>query len=380
MTGDFTVGVEEEYQLVDAETGALRSGAAEVLANAWSSEIRPELQETTLEIGTLVCGSTAELDHEIRRLRFQAATAAAATVDCEIAAAGVHPFSRWEEHRTTGTGRYAMILERYRRIARDEHNFGMHVHVGIPPGMDRIALLNPTRAYLPHLIALAASSPFYEAEDSGYASYRMVLWRRWPNAGVPPRLDSEADYRRYIDILRRNDVISDERGLYWGVRPHALYPTIEFRVTDACPRVEDAVAIAALIRALVVAAATGHLPEPHRAGLSDAAEQALLTNNEWLAIRFGLDAWILDQSAEVGRIPIRTAIRRLLDQIYRTAEELGDSTALAQIEVTLERGNGADRLRRVAREYGGLQPLVRWLVGETMLGTGLDRRRAQRAA
>lgn len=380
MTSDFTVGVEEEYQLVDAESGALCSRAPEVLTNAWSSEIRPELQETTLEIGTLICGTTDELDREIRRLRFQAATAAAAAVGCEIVAAGVHPFSRWEEHRSAGSGRYVMILERFRRIARDEHNFGMHVHVGVPPGLDRIALLNPARAYIPHLIALAASSPFYEAEDSGYASYRMVLWRRWPNAGMPPRLDSERDYRGYVDALLRNDVISDERGLYWGVRPHALYPTLEFRVTDACPSIDDTVAIASLIRTIVAAAATGRLIEPRLSGLSDAAEHALLSNNEWLAIRFGLDAWILEPGAEVGRIPIRTAIRRLLDRVYRTAEEFDAARALAHIELLLERGNGADRMRRVAQERGGLQPLVRWLVGETMLGTGLDRRRKQRVA
>jgi carboxylate-amine ligase len=380
MTSDFTVGVEEEYQLVDADTGALCSGAGEVLANAWSSEIRPELQETTLEIGTLVCGTAAELDHELRRLRFQAATAASSVGDFEIAAAGIHPFSHWEDQRTSGAGRYLMIVERYRRIARDEHNFGMHVHVGIPSDLDRIAVLNPTRAFLPHLIALAASSPFYEAQDSGYASYRMVLWRRWPNSGTPPRLSSERDYRGYIELLLRSDVISDERGLYWGVRPHALYPTIEFRITDVCPNVDDAVAISALIRALVVAAATGRLTEPCPAGLSSAAEQALLTNNEWLAVRFGLDAWLLDPGTEVGRTPIRTAIRQLLDQLHRTAEELGDAAALAHIEVILERGNGADQMRRVAERSGGLQPLVHWLVGETMLGTGLDRRRAQRVA
>jgi carboxylate-amine ligase len=379
MTSDFTVGVEEEYQLVDADSGELVSRASDVLATAWDSEIRPELQETTIEIGTRICDSAAELDLELRRLRFQAATVAAA-VGFEIASAGIHPFSRWSEHRTTSTGRYAMILERYRRIARDEHNFGLHVHVGIPPGIDRIALLNPTRAFLPHLIALAASSPFHEGEDSGYASYRMVLWRRWPNAGMPPRLDSERDYRNYIDLLLRSDMLSDERGLYWGVRPHAIYPTIEFRVTDACPSVDDAVAISTLIRAIVVAAATGRLAESGHAGLSAAAEQSLLTNNEWLAIRYGLDAWILDPATEQGRIPIRTAIRQLLDQTYRTAEELGDGAAFSRVEVALERGNGADRMRRIAQESAGLQPLVRWLVNETMLGTGPDRRRKQRAA
>lgn len=378
MTNEFTIGVEEEYQLLDADSGALCSRAQDVLATSWSPEIRPELQETTLEIGTLICSTIDELDGELRRLRFQAATAAAAE-GFEIAAAGVHPFSRWEDQRPTGTGRYASILERYRRVARDEHNFGMHIHIGVPAHFDRMQLINPVRTFLPHLIALAASSPFFEAEDSGYASYRMVLWRRWPNSGPPPRLASERDYRAFTSLLIDNDVIGDERGLYWGVRPHAIYPTIEFRVTDVCPNVDDAVAISALTRALVVAAATGRLPEPGPTWLCDAAEHALLTNNEWLAIRYGLDAWILDPAAKEGRYPIRTAIRRLLDELEPVAVELGDDAALGRIEIALERGNAAERMRAVAREEGGLGSLVRWLIAETLLGAGMDRRRTQRA-
>lgn len=377
MASDFTIGVEEEYQLIDADTGGLSSRAAELLAESWTAELRPELQLTALEVGTAICGSAAELDRELRRLRLLAATAAAAH-DCEIAAAGVHPFSRWQEHRTNGTDRYALILDRYRRIARDEHNFGMHVHIGIPPGHDRISVMNPTRAWLPHLIALAASSPYHEAEDSGYASYRMVLWRRWPNAGVPPRLASEHDYQGYVDLLIRTETIADERGLYWGVRPHAVYPTIEFRVTDACPSLDDAVAIAALVRALVAAAAAGRLDEPRTAWLSDTAEHSLLANNEWLAIRYGLEAWILDPGAPGGRIPIRESIRRLVDRVHRTAEELGDAHALAHLEQILARGSGTDRMRRQVEESGAIEPLVRWLIDETMLGAGGDGRRARR--
>jgi carboxylate-amine ligase len=376
MASEFTVGVEEEYQLVDAESGALHSRAREVLATSWSGELRPELQETTLEIGTRICSSVAELDRELRRLRFEAAIAAAAE-DLTIVAAGTHPFSRWEEYHLTATGRYAMIVERYRRIALDEHNFGMHVHVGIPAGLDRIVLLNAVRAYIPHLIALAASSPFYEGEDSGFASYRMVLWRRWPNAGMPPRLASSQEYRGYIELLLRTDAISDERGLYWGVRPHSIYPTLEFRVTDICPRLDDAVSITALIRALVAAAACGRLEERQRGPFSEGAEHALLSNNEWLATRFGLDAWVMDPTLETGRVPMRIATPRLLDRVYRTAEELGDGAALARVELILERGNGADHMRHIAEE-SGLDAVTRWLIGETVLGTGLDRRRTQR--
>ncbi len=376
MTDEFTIGVEEEYQLVDAETGALCSRARDVLVTDWTTEIRPELQETTLEIGSRICASAAELDRELRRLRFQVATTAA-VLGLEIAAAGVHPFSAWGGHELARGERYREIAERFGRIARDEHNFGMHIHVGVSPRRDRIRLQNVVRHYVPQLIALAASSPFYEGEDTSYASYRMVLWRRWPNSGVPPRLGSEREYERLLDLLVGSGAIGDKRNHYWSVRPHAVYPTLEFRVTDVCPRVDDAVAIAALARALVVAAAERRLREP-ASGLSDAARTALLAMNEWRAMRHGLEGWLIDPAAPGGRRPVRSAVHRLIEDIAPTAEALGDDAALGALSATLERGNGADRMRRIFAAYGALRPVVGWMVGETLLGTGLDRRRAQR--
>lgn len=376
MEEEFTIGVEEEYQLVDAGTGALCSRARDILLTDWSAEIRPELQETTLEVGTRICASAAELDRELRRLRFQVATTAAAQ-GLEIAAAGVHPFSRWERHRLMCGERYEQIAERYGRIARDEHNFGMHIHVGISPARDRIAIQNVVRHYVPHLIALAASSPYYEGRDTSYASYRMVLWRRWPSSGVPPRLESEREFERLVDLMVSTGAIADKRNLYWSVRPHAVYPTIEFRVTDACPRVDDAVGIAALVRALVVAAAEGRLREPAGA-YAEASQTTLLALNEWRALRYGLDGWLLDPEAPAGRRPLRSAVLGLLDEVAATADALGDGEAAGKVLALLDRGNGADRMRRVHAQYGGVRPVVRWLVGETLLGTGMDRRRAQR--
>lgn len=377
MGGDFTVGVEEEYQLVDGETAALRSRARDVLVVDWSDEIRPELQETTLEIGTRVCNTAAEVERELKRLRFQVATAAA-TEGLEIVAAGMHPFSSWIGHVPASGARYREILARYGRTARDEHIFGMHVHVGVPSSYDRIRLLNVVRHYVPHLLALSCSSPYFEGEDSEYASFRMILWRRWPNTGTPPRLESTEEYRRLVALLHAVGAIRDERGLYWGIRPHAVYPTLEFRIMDVCPRVDDAVSIATLIRALVVAAAEGVLREPEDGGLSVGAWQSALTANEWAVTRFGLDAVVIDPAAGDRRTPIRASIRELVERLMPTAEALGDAHALARVEAILERGNGADRMRAVARERGGLEPLVRWLVGETLLGTGVDRRGAQR--
>lgn len=374
MQDDFTIGVEEEYQLVDHVTGELCSRARDVIDADWSTEIRPELQETTVEIGTAVCGSTAELARELRRLRLQVAVTAAAQ-GLDIIAAGLHPYSAWNGHHCTDAPRYRQIVERYGRIARDEHNFGMHVHIGVAAGRDRIALLNVVRHYSPLLLALACSSPFFEGQDSGYASYRMILWRRWPTAGVPPRLGSEDEYRRVLQLLMRSGSLSDERGLYWGVRPHAVYPTLEFRVTDVCPSVEDAVAIAALARAIVAAAAEGLLTEPAGGTLSDAATLSVLAGNEWAAARFGLDADLADLSEPAGRIPVRLALQRLIDRIAPVATRLGDEPAITHLTTLLERGNGADRIRRLHAASGDPHELLRWLRAETLEGTGLSARR-----
>jgi carboxylate-amine ligase len=372
MVSEFTLGVEEEYQLVDAGTGALRSRARHVLAADWSGEIREELQETTVEVGTAVCRSAAELERELKRLRLQAATAAAVE-GLEIVAAGTHPFSRWEGQKRTAGPRYDRLEAEYGRIARDEHNFGMHIHVAVPSERDRIRILNVARCYLPQLLALSCSSPYYEGEDTGYASYRMILWRRWPVGGIPPRLESQEEYGRLAELLLQTGAVGDLRSIYWGLRPHSVYPTLEFRVTDACPRVEDAVAIAALTRALVFAAAEGLVAEERCAGFSASVQDSLLGDNLWRAARWGLDACLVDPGSETGATPMRASLRGLIDRLIGPAEALGDAEAFGHLETLLERGTAADRMRQVYRERQGFRPLVKWLVEETLAGTGMER-------
>jgi carboxylate-amine ligase len=378
MSG-FTVGVEEEYQLVDPETGDLLSRARSVLAADWTGEVRHEIQESTVEIGTRVSRSAGELEQELERLRFQTATAAAAE-GLQIVAAGLHPTSRWEVQTRTEGERYARMAEEYGRTAKDEHNFGMHIHVAVPTSGECIPLLNAVRFYLPHMLALSCSSPFYEGSDTGYASYRMILWRRWPNSGVPPFFRSQEEYRAHVELLLRSRAIGDERNLYWSLRPHPRYPTLEFRVTDVCPRVEDAAAIAALARAIVAGAADGVLEKDPWPKISTDLAHALLAGNEWRAARYGLDALLVEPTAAEGSTRVREAIQRLVERLSRVAEALGDGPALGRVDTILERGNGADRIRRVYQECGGFRPLISWLAGETMLGTGMDRRSVQREA
>jgi glutamate---cysteine ligase / carboxylate-amine ligase len=374
---EFTVGAEEEYQLVDAETGALRSRAPDVLSHDWSAEIHPELHETTLEIGTRVCSSAAELEAELGRLRFHVSTTAAAE-GMRVVAAGGHPFTRWEAHEATEGERYERMLEQYGRVAWDETSFGMHIHVGVPDSVDRVQLLDRVRVYVPHLLALSCSSPFFEGADTGYASYRSILWRRWPYSGVPPRFGSMEEYCRLVDRLIAASAIDDERSLYWSIRPHSSYPTLEFRVPDVCPRMDDAVAVASLARALVVAAHDGRIEPDPRSPIGPGVADAILSGNEWRAARYGLDATLVEPAANSGKLPLRSAVRQLLEVLAPVADALGDTAALAHLETILEHGNGSDRMRRVYRDAGAFPALMQWLADETLVGTGPDRRSAQR--
>ena len=245
--GPFTLGVEEEYQLVDAVTGELRNRARHVIAGDWSGDIKPEMQENTVEVETPVCVESTCVRDELARLRLQAAVAAEAQ-GLRVVAAGVHPFSEWHEQEFTEQEVYLNIRSEYRHLAREQNIFGMHVHVGVPEGIDRVALMNVARLYLPLLLALTASSPFHLGRDTGYASYRSLLWRRWPRSGAPPRFEDAAEMELLLRWLMETGCIDAPGRLYWELRPHHRYPTLEFRVCDVTPRLEDVVAAAALAR------------------------------------------------------------------------------------------------------------------------------------
>ncbi len=370
----YTVGVEEEYQLVDPATGGLVSRARDVLEMDWAGEGAHEVQETQVEIATRICATASEVDAELRRLRFLMASVAAAR-DLFPVAAGLHPFSRWHEQRHTDAARYRRLIERYGRVIESEHVFGMHVHVAVPDAVNRMAVIRRMRRYLPHLIALSASSPFFEGSDTGYVSYRTILNDRLPCAGPPPPFEAERDYWAFTADLVDRGVAMDEGTSYWTVRPHHRYPTIEVRCPDVCTRVEDAVAIATLARGLVVAAGEGGLPDPADTG--HPSEEALLRADQWQASRFGLTARV--GCADGTLQPLPDAVRRLRDRLAPFIEGAGDGDHLDAIDTILDRGNAARRMRSVAAATGDLTELVGWLAGETLVGTGLDHQRSEPA-
>lgn len=371
----FTLGVEEEYQLVDAETGALLSRAHAVIAGDWTGEIKPELQQNTVEVETSVCSSAAEVAAELARLRLQTAAAAEAR-GARIVAAGIHPFSHWAGQTFTDKPVYDAIRSEYRQLADSLNIFGMHVHVGVPKGLDAVCLMNVVRLHLPGLLALTASSPCFLGNDTGYASYRAMLWSRWPRTGAPPRLRDAAEYAELLDVLIRTERIDAPGRIYWDLRPHHRFPTLEFRIADVTPRVEDAVLTAALARAIVAGAAEGILREPE---LPAAHIDTLLAENRWRAARDGLDAEWVELADEPRACSARDSLLRLAERLASVAERLGDAGTLATLPAMLERGDAASRIRgRRGAADGDLRATVHWLAAETLLGTGMDRRTEQR--
>ncbi|MDP9349059.1 MAG: YbdK family carboxylate-amine ligase, partial [Gemmatimonadota bacterium] len=283
----------------------------------------------------------------------------------------------WEGQEFTDREVYLNIRREYRQLAEEQNIFGMHVHVGVPEEVDRARLMNVARLYLPHLLALSASSPFYLGRDTGYASFRAILWRRWPRAGAPPRFESQAELDELIRWLTETRCIDAPGRLYWELRPHHRYPTLEFRVCDVTPRLEDAVATAALARAVVVGAAEGVLRDP---GLPDSLVGSLLRENAWRASRDGVGALLVDVASGVPReVSARDALRGLAESLALVLERLEDGEITASLEELLERGEAASRMRAQAERAGGeLTGVVRWLAEETVLGTGMDRRTEQR--
>jgi carboxylate-amine ligase len=369
---DFTVGVEEEYQLLDARTGELRSRARYVIAGDWADALKAEMQEHTVEVETGVCEATTCIRDDLARLRFTAAVAAEAQ-GLRIAAAGTHARSPAAGHAFNPAPVYQELREEYRRLAESQAIFGMHVHVGVPRGTDRARVANTVRLHIALLLALTASSPFFEGDDTGHASYRSILWRRWPRTGAPPRFRDDAEYAALVRWLVQSGRIDGPGRLYWDLRPHHVYPTVEIRIADCTPRLDDAVAVAALARCIVAGAVEGVLGDTP---LPDPLVQTLLSDNAWRASRYGDQALLADlESAGPRTITAGDAVLRLAERLAPLAEALGEGEALAQLPALLRRGCAANAIRERAREVeGDLGRVALWLADETVVGAGMDRR------
>lgn len=364
MQETFTVGIEEEFLIVDAATGALRPRAERLMPVAEEEvgdQVRSELQLSQLETGTGVCETLAQVREELVRLRKGLMTAAEQN-GSRILAAGTHPFSSWdEEHQVTPKAVYLALERDYQQLTREQLVCGCHVHVGIDDQEAAIEVLNRVRPWLSPILALTANSPFWLGADTGYASFRHQIWRRWPTTGILEPFESRAAYDALVETMVETGSVDDPARLYWDVRPSHKFPTLEFRVSDVCLTVDEAVMAAGLTRAL---ARTCHaegvegrpVPRPR---------PELVRAAMWRAARYGLAADLVDVVAERA-VPAHEVVEAFLDHLRPALEDAGDWEEVAgRVRDTLRSGNGSTRQRRAAEAGRDLGDVVELIAAET---------------
>jgi carboxylate-amine ligase len=361
----FTIGVEEEFQIIDPATGELRSHVSNLVeagAMQLGEQIKPELHQSIVEIGTKICEDVEDLDYELRRIRGELVRAAD-RVGLQVAAAGTHPFSSWIEQVITPGDRYKNIVEELQQLARSLLIFGMHVHVAVPDRTTMIDLMNMARYFLPHLLALSTSSPFWMGRNTGLKSFRTTVFRRFPRTGIPDHFSSWSEYEDYVNLLVDLHCIDNAKKIWWDVRPHPTFGTLEFRICDVATRVNEAVAIAALIQAIVVKL---HRLYTRNMGFRT-YPRALIEENKWRAARWGVEGKLIDFGKQI-EVPMRELGEELLAFVDDVVDDLGSREALRPIHAILRDGTSAERQLRVYRETGDLKEVVRHIVAETSDG------------
>src|SRR6478736_7740024 len=362
MAHRFTVGVEEEFQIVDPQTWELRSHVSELLASsspALGEQIKRELHQSIVEVGTRICQNVPELREEIFRTRREL-TSGAERVGLAVAAAGTHPFSDWKDQILSPGVRYDSIVEELQQLARSLLIFGLHVHVAVPDRTTTIDLMNEVRYFLPHLLALSTSSPFWMGRDTGLKSYRTTIFRRFPRTGVPDHFGSWSEYENHVKLLVDLHCIDDGRKIWWDVRPHPTFGTLEFRVCDVPSRPDVAVMLGGLIQAVIVklcrlrARNQGFRLYP----------RALIEENKWRAARWGLDGRLIDFGKK-AEVPMRDLALELLEFVDDVVDDLNSRWAVEYVHTVLAEGTSADRQLRVYRETNDLKAVVAHVVHET---------------
>ena len=361
----FTLGVEEEFQIVDPQSGELRSHVSELLASSapvLGDQIKREMHQSIVEVGTKICADVGELREEIFRNRRELANAAE-RVGLAVAAAGTHPFSRWEDQVISPGVRYDSIVEELQQLARSLLIFGLHVHVGLPDRSVMIDLMNEVRYFLPHLLALSTSSPFWMGRDTGLKSYRTTIFRRFPRTGVPDHFGSWSEYENYIQLLVDLHSIDDAKKIWWDVRPHPTFGTLEFRVCDVPTRPETAVMLGALVQAIVV--------KLYRLRIRNQGfrlyRRALIEENKWRAARYGIDGKLIDFGRR-AEVPMRDLAVELLEFLDDVVDDLGSRKAVEHVHTVLREGTSADQQLAVFRQTGDLKAVVQHVVRQTREG------------
>ncbi len=360
-----TLGIEEEYQIIQPESRALRSYIQEFLDQGrliLQDQIKPEFLQSQVEVGSHICRNIQEVESEVRRLR-RSICKLAANNGLQVAAASTHPFSEWETQDVNKGERYTELATNMAELARRMLIFGMHVHVGIEDKELMIDVMNQARYFLPHLLALSTSSPFWHGRETGLKSYRTVVFESLPRTGLPPSLKSWADYQGFIDTLVKTNCIDEPTKIWWDIRPHPKFPTLEFRVCDICTKVEEAVCIAAIVQGIV-----GKLIMLRQHNMSFRPyRHHLITENKWRAVRYGIEGRLIDFGKQ-QEIPMRFLATEILEFIDDVVDELKIRSEVEYVHTMMAEGTSADRQLAIYRESKDLGAVVDNLVAETKAG------------
>jgi carboxylate-amine ligase len=361
----FTLGIEEEFQIVDPTTRELRSHVQQILADGkvvLHEHVKAEMHQSVIELGTEICQDARDARQQVIHLRSELASLAARH-GLLIASAGTHPFSHWMDQLITPDERYQTILNDMQQVARVNLIFGLHVHVGIPDREEAIDVMNQARYFLPHLDALSVNSPFWLGQNTGLKTYRQMLFERFPRTGIPDAFESLSEYEDYLQLMVATNCIDNAKKIWWDIRLHPFFNTIEFRICDAQSRVDDTIALAALMQAIVLKL---HKLRDQNVTFRNYPRR-LIDENRWRAARYGLDGKLIDfgRKCEVDE---RQLVHEMLDFLEDEIAELGNENEMAHIERILREGTGADRQLATWEKTGDVRAVVDQIVGDTYEG------------
>ena len=364
--GQFTLGVEEEYQIVHPETRELRSYISRLIEDGKSvlrERVRPEMHQSMVEVGTQVCANVAAAEAELREMRLELSRLARRG-GMRIVAASTHPFSDWKTQEITDHERYHGLVGELQDVARANLIFGLHVHVGITDKEVAIQLANQVRYFLPHLLALTTSSPFWIGRPTGLMSTRCEIFKRFPRTGIPEHLPSWAAYQSFVDLLIKTGCIDNAKKVWWDVRAHHVYDTVEIRICDMPTRLEHTIAIVALVQALM---ATLYALYTSNMGWRTYS-RSLIEENKWRAVRWGVQGKLIDFGQQRER-PFPELLPELLELVREAAVEFGTLKYLETIPKIVAEGTSAQRQLEIFVNTGGdVKAVVDWLIAETMRG------------
>ena len=366
MRPSFTIGIEEEYQTIDPETRDLRSHIdTEIISKGkmlLKEAVKAEMHQSVVEIGTGICRDIKEAATELKDLRLRICDLARQN-GLRLASAATHPFADWRKQDIYPDPRYHTIVQDLKMVARANLIFGLHVHIGVEDRETAIHLMNQARYFLPHILVLSTNSPFWQGMDTGLKSYRCKVFDKFPRTNIPDVFRSYSEYENFVNLLVKTNCIDNAKKIWWDIRLHPNFPTLEVRICDVPLRVQETIAITALIQATML-----KIYRLHESNMSFRIyPRALLMENKWRAVRYGLDGKLIDFGKQT-EVPARDLIYEYMNFVDDVVDELGSREEIDYIHRIVQEGTGADRQLRIYQETGDLTKVVDYIIYETEAG------------